>query len=190
MFAGLRDFIARFRDNTDHPLPQDLLASLRPLALDPEAFEELVVQWLESVVRPEFELREPRVRRVEGGWEVGATVANASTGTVEVEVAVACGERFDEAKGEPLPSYRESRATSRLGAGQSQALSWRVDFEPEWLEVDAEPRVFQLHRTRARLRLPAAESGGTELTAAAERSRIRESRLLPILDSRSDQAGY
>lgn len=155
MFTGLRDFIARFRDNTDHPLPQDLLESLRPQAPDAEAFEEFVAQWLESVVRPEFELREPRVRRVEGGWEVGATVANVGTGTVEVEVAVARGERFDEATGEPLASYRESRATTRLGAGQSQTLSWRVDFEPARLVVDPDARVFQLHRTRARLKLPA-----------------------------------
>ncbi len=56
MLEGIRDFFETYHANPDHPVLQDLLASLRPHAADPAAFDAFTRQWFFEVVLPEYEL--------------------------------------------------------------------------------------------------------------------------------------
>jgi len=64
--AGLRHFIAAWKDSPDHPVLQDFVAAMRPFAADPAAYDEFVRQWFFSVVVPEYQLRDAQRRRVAG----------------------------------------------------------------------------------------------------------------------------
>ncbi len=158
--AGLRHFIAAWKDNPDHPVLQDFIAAMRPFAADPAAYDEFVRQWFFSVVAPEYQLRDAQRRRAMGGgaagaagaWEVSVKVKNAGTGRMPVEVAAVRGKRFDAA-GKPEPAYREARTTVVLGAGEERPVSLRCPFEPDTVLVDPEARVLQLRRKAAAVRL-------------------------------------
>jgi ABC-2 type transport system permease protein len=105
------------------------------------------------VVVPEYRLdRVTRKRLSDGTWEATATVKNAGTGRMPVEVAAVTGERFDK-KGQPLATYREVRRTVVLGSGQAAALAFACPFEPQRLLVDPDAKVLQLARKLALARL-------------------------------------
>ncbi len=158
--AGLRHFIAAWKDNPDHPVLQDFIAAMRPFAADPAAYDDFVRQWFFSVVVPEYQLRDARRRRVAGGgdagaagaWEVSVRVKNAGTGRMPVEVAAVRGKRFDAA-GKPEPAYREARTTVVLGAGEERQVSLRCSFEPDTVLVDPDALVLQLRRKAAAVKL-------------------------------------
>jgi ABC-2 type transport system permease protein len=174
--AGLRHFIAAWKDNPDHPVLQDFIAAMRPFATDPAAYDEFVRQWFFSVVVPEYQLRDARRRRVvgngggagggagnpgggpacaavaAGAWEVSVKVKNAGSGRMPVEVAAVRGKRFDTA-GKPEPAYREARTTVVLGAGEERQVSLRCPFEPDTVLVDPDARVLQLRRKAAAVKL-------------------------------------
>ena len=76
------------------------------------------------------------------------SLRNAGTGRVSVEVAAVRGERFDE-RGAPDPSYRDARATVRIGASESREVRIRCGFEPQGLVVDPDGYVLQLQRRSA-----------------------------------------
>ena len=110
-------------------------------------------------------------------WEVRVQVKNVGTGRMPVEIAAARGERFPDedaadeeksvkhsetapgtvqaagtsektAKAEAEP-YRDARATVTLGAGESQEVLIRCDFEPDRVLVDPDALVLQLQRKLA-----------------------------------------
>ena len=146
MLAGLRAFLADYADNPDHPLLQDLLATLRPFARDPLAFDAFARQWFFDVVLPEYRFRDAeRQRRADGTWLASATLTNVGTGDLEVEVAAVRGER--SAKQED--GYEESRSRVTLGAGESRRVAIACAFEPERLLVDPDVEVLMLSRKRA-----------------------------------------
>jgi ABC-2 type transport system permease protein len=152
--AGLREFIARYKDGPDFPVLQDLVATLRPFAADPAAFDRFVQQWYFQVVVPEYRLDRAGKRRSPGGgpWQVSVRVKNAGTGRMPVEVAAVRGERFAK-KPKPGTEYREARQTIVLGAGESATVALTTPFEPERIVVDPDARVLQLARKRALARL-------------------------------------
>ncbi|HZF11729.1 MAG TPA: M1 family aminopeptidase, partial [Thermoanaerobaculia bacterium] len=152
-FAGLHQFIRQYKDGPDYPVLQDFVAMMRPFAPDPAAYDAFVHQWFFQVVVPEYRLEQTGKRRLpDGTWEATATVKNAGTGRMPVEVAAVAGERFDD-EGKPLSSYREARRTVVLGAGESAALAVHCPFEPQRLVVDPDARVLQLARKSALARL-------------------------------------
>jgi ABC-2 type transport system permease protein len=167
--AGLRHFIAAWKDYPDHPVLQDFIAAMRPFAADTAAYDEFVRQWFFSVVVPEYQLRDAQRRRVAGktvssgspgggpggipgAWEVSVKVKNGGTGRMPVEVAAVRGKRFDAA-GKPEPAYREARTTVVLGAGEERQVSLRCPFEPDTVLVDPDARVLQLRRKAAAVKL-------------------------------------
>jgi hypothetical protein len=81
-------------------------------------------------------------------WVVTASVRNAGTGTVTVDVAAVRGKRFED-DGSVSPEWREERLSVRLGPGESKDLEWDCDFEPERLVVDPDAMVLQLLRKSA-----------------------------------------
>jgi len=157
--AGMREFIRRYKDGPDYPVLQDLVATLRPFAADPAAFDRFVQQWFFHVVVPEYRLdNASRSRLPTGEWRATLRVKNAGSGRMPVEVAAVRGERFpDKAKpGEktkPSQIYREMRQTIVLGAGEATTVTLRCPFEPERLLVDPDARVLQLNRKLAIVRL-------------------------------------
>ena len=152
--AGIRRFIADWKDSSDHPVLQDFVAAMRPFAADPAAYDAFVRQWFFSVVVPEYQLSDARKRRLAGGaaWEVTVKVKNAGSGRMPVEVAAVRGRRFDAA-GKPLAAYREAHATVLLGGGEERQVSLRCPFEPDTVLVDPDALVLQLRRKAAAVKL-------------------------------------
>ena len=154
--AGYRAFIQTWSRSRDHAALQDLVAALRPYAADPTAYDPFVAQWFEGRVMPEYRVVEAKKTKQGGGYEVVATVRNRGTGTMPVEIAATAGERWKkQAKGDetkpavPDPSYRESRSTVTLGAGESKTVTIRCPFDPKQIVVDPDVRILQLQRKQA-----------------------------------------
>jgi ABC-type Na+ efflux pump permease subunit len=167
--AGYRNFIQAWSQSRDHPALQDFVASMRPYAADPAAYDAFVKQWMEDKVVPEYKLTGAKKTRQGDGYEVTVTVKNVGTGLMPVEVAASAGERWREAKKENAageggakaaeggvapsheanPEYKESRVSVTLGAGESKAVTIHCPFEPKSLTVDPDVRVLQLRRKQA-----------------------------------------
>jgi ABC-2 type transport system permease protein len=77
--AGLRKFIADWKDSSDHPVLQDFVAAMRPFAADPAAYDAFVHQWFFTVVVPEYQLRNAQRRQL-AVPSVGSTGAAGSVG--------------------------------------------------------------------------------------------------------------
>jgi ABC-2 type transport system permease protein len=146
--AGLRQFIAAWSDQPDHPVLQDFIATMRPFAPDPAAYDSFVRQWFLEVSVPEYRLSGGRKARAGAGWESVAQVRNAGTGRMPVEVAATRGERFTE-DGTPVPGWREARLTVILGPGEEREVRISSAFEPEKIVVDPDVQVLQLRRKAA-----------------------------------------
>ena len=171
MLAGLREFIATFNPSPDHPVLQDLVATLRPHAPDPEAFDAFVEQWFFDVVVPEYRITGAAVDPMQAGggpttWRVRARIENVGTGRMPVQLAATRGVRFPEFEDDETPAssvrsvaasggavvrdaYREVRTAVVLGAADSVEIEIVCDFEPEQLIVDPDALVLQLRREQA-----------------------------------------
>jgi len=147
--AGLRRFIADWGDKPDHPVLQDFIASMRPFAPDPAAYDAFTKQWFHEVVIPQYELSGARKEKKGGGWEVVLKVKNGGTGRMPVVLAAARGERFTD-EGRPKPDYRDARSQPvLLGPGEEKEVRIACAFEPERVLVDPDVRVLQLRRKTA-----------------------------------------
>jgi len=155
--AGLREYLARFRDSQDHAALEDLLAILRTHAPDSVAFDSLSTMWFREVVVPEYKVDDASVSRAGDRWLVTATVRNAGTSTMPVEIAAARGERFPHDK-HGAKAYDDARATVTLGPGDRRTVTIACAFEPEKVVVDPDVTVLMLERQKAEYRL-AAGSG-------------------------------
>jgi ABC-type transport system involved in multi-copper enzyme maturation permease subunit len=145
---GLHTFIETYHGNPDHPVLQDFLAVMRRFAGDSAAFDAFARQWFHEVVLPEYRLSDPRKTRTGESWLVTVRLENAGTGTMPVEVATACGERFDK-NGMPSSGYRAARAVASLGKGESRDVTIECPFEPQSITVDPDAKVLQLQRKNA-----------------------------------------
>jgi ABC-type transport system involved in multi-copper enzyme maturation permease subunit len=147
--AGLHHFIDQYRLNPDHPVIEDLVASMKPFAPDPSAFDDFVKQWIFGVVVPEYRLSDARLVQSESSgqeqWEATVRLENVGTGKMPIEVAAVKGERFGE-DGAASADYRDFRTHVVLGAGESQVVTLRSPFKPDRLVVDPDVLVLQLKR--------------------------------------------
>jgi ABC-2 type transport system permease protein len=153
--AGARDFIATWHARPDHDYPviQDFVATMRPYAPDPRAFDEFAAQWFFSVAIPEYRIEQSGKRDLGAGeWEVTARIANAGTARMPVEIAAVRGQRFDETGG-ISKDYEDARTKVVLGAGEEKEVRIRCRFEPQRLVVDPDAHVLQLQRRAATARL-------------------------------------
>jgi len=151
---GYRAFCREWSVSRDHPALQDIVAAMRPYAADPVRYDAFVKQWFEDKVMPEYRVESAVKRKNGAGYDVTAVVKNVGTGTMPVEVAATKGERWKKAEkpGVPSkanPSYRESRSTVTLAAGESKRITLHSDFVPEKIVVDPDVRVLQLRRKQA-----------------------------------------
>ena len=150
--AGMRAFIKSYQGSSDHPVLQDFIASMRPFASDPAAFDAFTHQWFFEVVVPEYQLREPKKTPRGEAWETSVRVENIGSGTMPVDLAVSRGERFTK-DGSPSPDYKEARTTITLGKGESRDVLISCPFDPERLVVDPDAKVLQLRRKNAMTKL-------------------------------------
>lgn len=151
--AGLRDFIESWADSPDHPVLQDFLAVMRRHAPDPAAFDAFDAEWFRQVVVPEYRIAGAKRTKSGTGWLVTATVENAGTGRMPVDLAAVKGERFEEPKEGKASAvskgWREARTRVTLGPGEKGTISIAADFEPDRLVVDPDVQVLQLQREKA-----------------------------------------
>jgi ABC-2 type transport system permease protein len=132
MLAGLQEFMTRFSDGPDYPVLQDLVATLRPHAPDPAAYDAFVQQWFFQVVVPEYRITQAgrtKLAAHDAGaatqgplWEVTARVKNRGTGAMPVQIAATRGERFPKpaaarARQEPAPSAPPAQG-AQPGSGE------------------------------------------------------------------------
>ncbi|HTQ79203.1 MAG TPA: M1 family aminopeptidase, partial [Thermoanaerobaculia bacterium] len=150
--AGLQQFMRHYENGPDYPVLQDFVATMRPFAPAPEAYDAFVHQWFFEVVVPEYRLTQASRRKLaSGAWETQVTVTNAGTGRMPLEVAAVTGDRFDD-HGKPIASYKEVRQEVVLGARQHATLTLNSSFEPRELLADPDARVLQLARKAALVR--------------------------------------
>jgi ABC-type transport system involved in multi-copper enzyme maturation permease subunit len=147
--AGLQRFIADWGDKPDHPVLQDFIASMRPFAPDPAAYDAFTKQWFHEVVIPQYELSGARKEKKGAGWEVVVKVKNGGTGRMPVVVAAARGERFTD-DGKPKKGYQDARSQPvLLGSNEEKEVRIACAFEPERVLADPDVRVLQLRRKAA-----------------------------------------
>ena len=171
--AGYRSFIQTWSQSRDHPALQDFVASMRPFAADPAAYDAFVKQWMEDKAMPEYKLIGAKKSRQGNGYEITLTVKNVGTGRMPVEIAASAGERWRTPQKEKVagtagaqtaaggaaptnetsPDYKEARATVTLGSGESRAVTIHCAFEPKNVTVDPDVRVLQLRRKQAQASL-------------------------------------
>jgi ABC-type transport system involved in multi-copper enzyme maturation permease subunit len=147
-FAGLRDFVGRYKDGPDFPVIQDLLAVMRDHAPDQAKFDAFAKQWFHEVVAPQYRITTAARAKKGGSWEVRLKVKNEGTGTMPLEVAAAKGDRMDD-KGAAKPDYRDARQVLTLGPGEEKEAVISCPFEPDRALVDPDVRVLQLNRKKA-----------------------------------------
>lgn len=155
MLAGLKDFIAKFRDGPDFPLLQDFVVTMREHAKDPSTFDAFTNQWFERVVVPEFKVRDLVVRGQEGEpqvWTTTATIENVGSGRVTIDVSAL---KSVEAASDEAPIEREV-VTVTLGPGgasdASKSIEFKTSFAPAIVRVDPDVRMLQLRRKLAEAR--------------------------------------
>lgn len=148
---GLKDLIARFEGQDDHPVLQDLVVHMRAYAPDTSAYDDFTRQWFDSVVVGEYKVDSATaVRRADGRWETRAVVRNVGTATMPIDIAAVRGERFPDDTTKRSVAY--SRSMTRLvlaPAKAGQVIVIETDFEPERVVIDPDVRVLQLRRASA-----------------------------------------
>jgi aminopeptidase N len=160
--AGLRDFIGRYHGNPDHPVIQDFTRVMREHAPDPAAYDEFVQQWYYEVVLPSYRVHDAKKAGSAAAWTVTATIENAGTGRMPVEIAAVAGERWPDGKRkakaadgtkEAAKPWQEARVTVVLGAGEKAEVTIPTAFEPERVVVDPDACVLMLKRDKAEAKL-------------------------------------
>jgi hypothetical protein len=150
---GMKDFIAYYNGNPDHPVLHDLERHLRRYAPDTVAYDDFVRQWIDTVVVPEYRVANATTVAEGKGWVTTAVIENVGTGRMPLEIAAAKGERFpdDTAKTRAAPAdrYIDARTGVTLGTKEKQSVTIRSDFKPDRIVVDPDVTVLQLRRKSA-----------------------------------------
>ena len=154
---GMKEFIAAYSGNPDHPVLHDFVVHMRRYATDTVSYDDFVRQWFDTVVVPEYRVHNAKTVAGSGGdWITTAEVENVGTGRMPVEVAAVVGERFPSdttAKAKKQAPYAIASATVTLGAKEKQTVTVRSRFKPERIVVDPGVRVLQLRRQSATAKL-------------------------------------
>lgn len=166
--AGLRDYMATYRDNPDHPLIEEFLAVMRRHAPDPVAFDAFTQQWFFGTVMPQYLIEDAELVQAGKEWRVEARIKNVGTGLAPVTVAVARGKRFTKSDERSAKPYEDARATLTLGPGQEGTVTIPSAFEPERLVVDPDVVLLMLERKKAEVPLRAKPASQRVAVASPE----------------------
>jgi len=154
---GMKDLIAAYSGNPDHPVLHDFVVHMRRYAPDTASYDDFVKQWFDTVVVPEYRVHDAKtVAAPGGGWITTAVVENVGTGRMPIEVAAVQGERFPSdstKKAKTAQPYQAMPDSLTLGSKEKGSVSIRTSFKPERVVVDPNVRVLQLRRQSAEAKL-------------------------------------
>ena len=155
---GMKEFIAAYDGNPDHPVLYDFVAHMRRYASDTASYDDFTRQWFDTVVVPEYRVHNAKTVAAPGGggWVTTAEIENVGTGRMPLEIAAVRGERFPSdtgAKAKKTEPYAATSTPLTLGAKEKQAVTIRSAFKPEKIVVDPNVRVLQLRRQSAEAKL-------------------------------------
>jgi ABC-2 type transport system permease protein len=158
---GMKDFIAAYTNNPDHPVLHDFVVHMRRYAPDTASYDDFERQWFDTVVVPEYRVHDAKTVAAPGGagWLTTAEIENVGTGRMPLEIAAVIGERFpsDTAKAKKaakkVEPYQAVLETITLGGKEKQSVTIRTSFKPEKVVVDPNVRVLQLRRQSAEAKL-------------------------------------
>jgi len=154
---GMKDLIAAYSGNPDHPVLHDFVVHMRRYAPDTASYDDFVKQWFDTVVVPEYRVHDAKtVAAPGGGWITTAVVENVGTGRMPIEVAAVQGERFPSdstKKAKTAQPYQAMLDSLTLGSKEKGSVSIRTSFKPERVVVDPNVRVLQLRRQSAEAKL-------------------------------------
>jgi ABC-2 type transport system permease protein len=151
---GMKDFIAAYNGNPDHPVLYDFVAHMRKYAPDTASFDDFARQWFDTVVVPEYRVHDAKTVAEGNGWVTTATIENVGTGRMPLEIAAVVGERFPDSTAKKKPAaYQAVIEPLTLGAKEKHAVTIRSAFKPEKIVVDPNVRVLQLRRQSAEAKL-------------------------------------
>ena len=153
---GMKDFIAAYNGNPDHPVLHDFVVHMRRYAADTVSYDDFVKQWFDTVVVPEYRVHDAKTVASGGGWITTAEIENVGTGRMPIEVAAVQGERFPSdstKKATPAKPYQAVTDTMTLGSKEKHTVSIRTPFKPERIVVDPNVHVLQLRRQSAEAKL-------------------------------------
>jgi hypothetical protein len=154
---GMKDLIAAYSGNPDHPVLHDFVVHMRRYAPDTASYDDFVKQWFDTVVVPEYRVHDAKtVAAPGGGWITTAEVENVGTGRMPIEVAAVQGERFPSdstQKAKPAQPYQAVLDSLTLGSKEKRTVTIRTSFKPERVVVDPNVRVLQLRRQSAEAKL-------------------------------------
>ena len=152
---GMKEFIAAYDGNPDHPVLHDFVVHMRSYAPDTASYDDFARQWFDTVVVPEYRVHDAKTVAAAGGrgWVTTAEIENVGTGRMPVEVAAVRGVRFPSDSGKKTTKKAEPYASQlvpiTLGAKEKQGVTIRTSFKPERVVVDPNVRVLQLRRQSA-----------------------------------------
>jgi len=158
---GMKEFIAAYNNNPDHPVLHDFVVHMRRYAPDTASYDDFERQWFDTVVVPEYRVHDAKTVAAPGGggWLTTAEIENVGTGRMPLEIAAVRGERFpsDTAKkaknAKKAEPYEVSIVPVTLGGKEKQSVTIRTAFKPEKVVVDPNVRVLQLRRQSAEAKL-------------------------------------
>ena len=78
--AGMHAFVKAYHGNTDHPVLQDFLATMRPFAADAATFDAFTHQWFFEVVIPEYRPSDPKKTAQGKNWTATVRLENVGNG--------------------------------------------------------------------------------------------------------------
>ncbi len=137
MLAGLSEFIRRFSFQADHPTVSDLARVFTDLY--PET-APLFAQYVFGKAIPDPKYREVgREEGADGDWRVRFTVANGSSGDLDLTVAASAGKEEED-------DYAEARTTVALRGAAPVTGEIRCDFKPERIVMDPDYTVLLQER--------------------------------------------
>jgi ABC-2 type transport system permease protein len=153
---GMKEFIAAYNGNPDHPVLHDFVVHMRRYASDTASYDDFVRQWFDTVLVPEYRVSNAKtVSAPGGGWVTTADIENVGTGRMPIDVAAVRGEQFPDTtkKGKKAEPYAAETVPLTLGGKEKHAVTIRTSFKPERVVVDPNVRVLQLRRQSAEAKL-------------------------------------
>jgi len=119
--AAQKDYMATYRDSSDHPVLQDYLAVMRrPRARSRRLRRVSCTSGSMIVVVPQYLVEDAKATLgLDGRWTVTARVKNVGTGTMPIDVAATRGERF-----KPTAKAAPATVPPAAAAATRRAEAW------------------------------------------------------------------
>jgi aminopeptidase N len=154
MLAGLRDFVAKWRngvatpDGLDFPLIEDLVESLRARAPDAAAFDAFVGAWVFGTKFPDLEVADLESAAGDGAHVVTGALRDVATGRSRSDLPVDVVVRVLGTKPDGGGAAPHADVVVRVAGDGKTEFRVPTAFKPVKLVVDPDVRLLFAGRTR------------------------------------------